>query len=114
MPGRRLARTQLLTPSTQPEDPTAKQMPRLRAGGAGGTARLGSIKESDSTSAAATAADSFSAEKQALRRLLRPGVLDSAAGDPAAAAAASSPDGDACPTTDRAWKLPFRKLSVAA
>ena len=73
-------------------------MPRLRPSGtAGGSHRLGSIKELDSASsgsaAVVTAADVVSAEKQALRRLIRPGSRDSADGDPESVVTVSSPAG---------------------
>ena len=72
------------------------QMPKPR-NAVPGTARLGSIKEGDVNFAAATAVGGVAAEKQALRRLIRPGELDSADGDPggsrSAAAAADSPLG---------------------
>ncbi len=55
-------------------------MPKLRVPGG---ARLGSIKEGDVAAAAAAAAvDRVAADKQALRRLIRPGAPDSAGGDP--------------------------------
>ena len=48
-----------------------------------GTARLGSIREGDvAAAAAATTMSRVAADKQALRRLIRPGFPDSADGDP--------------------------------
>ena len=77
-------------------------MPNPRPGGpSGGSHRLGSIKESDSGGSAGTAADGgFSAEKLALRRLIRPGIdRDSAAGDPESVVTVSSPPGDSANPT---------------
>ncbi len=84
----------------------AEQMPSLRPGGTGGRShRLGSIKELDSSgsglAAVVTAADVVTAEKQALRRLIRPGARDSADGDPESLVTVSSPAGGCM----RVWRL---------